>query len=189
MVRLARAGDESAFAEIIQRFGPRVFKVARRFFRQQSLVEEAAQEVFLKAFMELGSFEGRGSFEGWLTKVATNTCLNLLRSSSRRPELSVSDLTEDESTWLDQQLADVARERHKSVERGRAAADLADRVLQTLPPDDQLVLTMIDGEDASIKEVAEATGWSESKVKVRAFRARGRMRKAVEHLLAVDIKR
>jgi len=189
LVRLARAGDESAFAEIIQRFGPRVFNVAHRFFRQQSLVEEAAQEVFLKAFMELGSFEGRGSFEGWLTKVATNTCLNLLRSSSRRPELSVSDLTEDESTWLDQQLADVARERHKSVERGRAAADLADRVLQTLPPDDQLVLTMIDGEDASIKEVAEATGWSESKVKVRAFRARGRMRKAVEHLLAVDIKR
>lgn len=189
MVRLARTGDESAFAEIIQRFGPRVFKVAHRFFRQQSLVEEAAQEVFLKVFTELGSFEGRGSFEGWLTKVATNTCLNLLRSSSRRPELSVSDLTEDENSWMDRQLAGVASERHESVERSRAAADLADRVLQTLPPDDRLVLTMIDGEDASIKEVAEATGWSESNVKVKAFRARGRMRQAVERLLAVDSKK
>ncbi|HKZ79836.1 MAG TPA: RNA polymerase sigma factor [Pyrinomonadaceae bacterium] len=184
LARLARAGDESAFGEIIHRFGPRVFKVASRFFRQQSLVEEAAQEVFLKAFTELDSFEGRGSLEGWLTRVATNTCLNILRSSSRRPELSVSDLTEDESTWLDKQLADVASERHHSDERGRVAADLADRLLRTLPPDDQLVLTMIDGEDATIKEVAKATGWSESKVKVKAFRARGRMRKSLERLLS-----
>lgn len=184
MARLARAGDESAFTEIINRFGPRVFKVASRFFRQQSLVEEAAQEVFLKAFTELDSFEGRGSFEGWLTRVATNTCLNILRSSSRRPELSVSDLTEDENTWLDKQLADVAGERHHALERSRVAADLAGRVLQTLSPDDRLVLTMIDGEDASIKEVAEATGWSDSKIKVKVFRARRRMRQAVERLLS-----
>jgi RNA polymerase sigma-70 factor, ECF subfamily len=184
LARLARAGDESAFTEIINRFGPRVFKVASRFFRQQSLVEEAAQEVFLKAFTELDSFEGRGSFEGWLTRVATNTCLNILRSSSRRPELSVSDLTEDENTWLDKQLADVAGERHHALERSRVAADLAGRVLQTLSPDDRLVLTMIDGEDASIKEVAEATGWSDSKIKVKVFRARRRMRQAVERLLS-----
>jgi RNA polymerase sigma-70 factor (ECF subfamily) len=64
------------------------------------------------------------------------------------------------------------------------AADLAGRVLEKLPPDDQLVLTMIDGEDASVKEVVEVTGWSESKVKVTAFRARRRMREAVEKLLA-----
>ena len=63
------------------------------------------------------------------------------------------------------------------------AADLAGKVLQTLTPDDQLVLTMIDGEDASVKDVAETTGWSESKVKVQAFRARRRMREAVEKLL------
>jgi RNA polymerase sigma-70 factor (ECF subfamily) len=63
------------------------------------------------------------------------------------------------------------------------AADLADRVLDALSPDDRLVLTMIDGEDAPVKEVAEMTGWSESKVKVQAFRARRRMREAVEKLL------
>lgn len=184
MARSAREGDESAFEEIMRRYSPRVFRFASKFFRQQSLVEEAAQEVFLKAFTELGSYEGRGSMEGWLTRITTNTCLNIIRSSKRRPELTVSDLTEDENNWLDNNLADAASERHESSERSAAAADLAGRVLQTLSPDDQLVLTLIDGEDASVKEVVEMTGWSASKVKVQAFRARRRMREAVEKLLA-----
>jgi RNA polymerase sigma-70 factor (ECF subfamily) len=181
----AREGDEDAFAEIVRRYSPRVFRFASRFFRQRSLVEEAAQEVFLKAFTQLGSYEGRGSLEGWLTRITNNTCLNILRSAKRRPELTVSDLTEDESTWLDSKLADVATERHQSQERSLVAADLAGRVLGTMSPDDQLVLTMIDGEDAPVKEVASLTGWSESKVKVQAFRARRKMRKAVEKLLGV----
>lgn len=168
----------------MRRYSPRVFRFASRFFRQRSLVEEAAQEVFLKAFTELGSFEGRGSMEGWLTRITTNTCLNLLRGSKRRPEVTVSELTDDETTWLDNRLADAAVERHESDVRGQVAADLAGRVLETLPPDDQLVLTLIDGEGASVKEVVQMTGWSESKVKVQAFRARRRMRKAVEKLLS-----
>ena len=188
LARSAREGDESAFEEILRRYSPRVFRFASRFFRQRSLVEEAAQEVFLKAFTELGSYEGRGSMEGWLTRITTNTCLNLLRSSKRRPEMTVSDLTEDENTWLDKNMADAATERHESSERSSAAADLAGRVLQTLSADDQLVLTLIDGEDASVKEVVEMTGWSPSKVKVQAFRARRRMRAAVEKLLAPKIR-
>jgi RNA polymerase sigma-70 factor (ECF subfamily) len=102
LARQAQDGDESAFAEIVRRYSPRVFSTASRFFRQRSLVEEAAQEVFLKAYTQLGSFEGRGSLEGWLTKIATNTCLNMLRGSKRRPELTVSDLSEDEDQWLEQ---------------------------------------------------------------------------------------
>ena len=118
--------------------------------------------------------------EGWLTRIATNTCLNLIRGSKRRPELTVSDLSNDESGWLDQQFAEV----NESVENSVVAADLADRLLATLPPEDQQALLMIDGEDASIKEVAEALRWSESKVKVRAFRARKKIREAMEKLLS-----
>ena len=184
LARSARAGDESAFEEIMRRYSPRVFRFASRFFRQRSVVEEAAQEVFLKAFTELDSFEGRGSMEGWLTRITTNTCLNLLRSAKRRPELTISDLTEDESSWLDSNLGAAAAERHESHERSLVAADLTARVLQTLSPDDQLVLTLIDGEENSVKDVVKMTGWSESKVKVQAFRARRRMREAVEKLLA-----
>ena len=182
LARQAQAGDESAFAEIVRRYSPRVFSVASRFFRQRRLVEEAAQEIFLKAYTQLGSFEGRGSLEGWLTRIATNTCLNMVRSSKRRPELTVSDLTDDEEGWLNQQFAGDGREQ-ASVENSLVAADLADRLLAVLPPEDQQALLMIDGEDASIKEVAEATGWSESKVKVRAFRARKKLREAMEKLL------
>ncbi|HET9478473.1 MAG TPA: sigma-70 family RNA polymerase sigma factor, partial [Pyrinomonadaceae bacterium] len=89
LARQAQDGDESAFAEIVRRYSPRVFSTASRFFRQRSLVEEAAQEVFLKAFTQLGSYEGRGSMEGWLTRITTNTCLNMLRGAKRRPELTV----------------------------------------------------------------------------------------------------
>ena len=168
----------------MRRYSPRVFRFASRFFRPRELVEEAAQEVFLKAFTQLGSYEGRGSLEGWLTRITTTTCLNMLRSAKRRPELIASDLTEDETTWLDSKMADAAAARHRASEQSLVAADLAHRVLDTLAPDDRLVLTLIDGEEASVKEVAEMTGWSESKVKVQAHRARRRMREAVEKLLA-----
>lgn len=137
----------------------------------------------MKAFEQLGSFEGRGSMEGWLTRITTNTCLNILRSSKRRPEMTVSDMTDDENAWLESKLAGSAEESFKSSERSYVAADLAERVMGNLSADDRLVLTLVDGEDASIKEVAEMTGWSLSKVKVQAFRARRRMRAEVEKLL------
>ncbi len=185
LARLARSGDESAFAEIVRRYGPRVFRTAGRFFRRREQVEEAAQEVFLKAFTELDGYEGRGSLEGWLTRIATNTCLNLVRSARRRPELSASELSEDEGEWLEGRMAGAAVERQRSEERGMVAADLAERVLETMSPDDRLVLMLMDGEEASVKEVAAETGWSESNVKVKAMRARRRMREAVEKLLGV----
>ena len=160
--------------------------MASRFFRQRSLVEEAAQEVFLKAYTQLGTFEGRGSIEGWLTRIAQNTCLNMVRGAKRRPEFTVSNLTDDEQSWIEQQSASDGAER--TVEDSLVASDLADRLLSVLPVEDQQALLMIDGEQASIKEVAEATGWSESKVKVRAFRARRKLREAMEKLLSYKSK-
>lgn len=183
LAQRAQGGDESAFEEIVRRYSPRVFSVASRFFRQRSLVEEAAQEVFLKAFTQLAQFEGRGSMEGWFTRIATNTCLNMVRGVKRRPELTMSDLSQDESTWMEDKLTNLAGDQHHSVEDDLVAAELADRALSVLSPEDRMTLLMIDGEDASVKEVAETTGWSESKVKVRAFRARRRIRETMEKLL------
>ena len=182
LARQARAEDESAFAEIVRRFSPRVFHVAHRFFRDRSQAEEAAQETFLKAFAQMKSFEGRGSMEGWLTRIATNTCLNMLRSASRRPELVTADLSEDETELLETVSSPIGSQT-LDAEQKVIAADLAERLLETLSPEDRLALTMIDGEEASVNEVAEVTGWSESKVKVRAFRARKKAREALEKLL------
>jgi len=183
LVSLTLEGDEAAFAEIVRRYSPRVFQVASRFFRRRSDVEDAAQEVFLRAYTRLTDYEGRGSLEGWMTRIATTTCLNLLRDSKRRPEATVNDLPEEEGDWLENQLADLSIERHRSTESGLVAADLADRALATLSPDDRLALILLDGVGTPIKQVAEMTGWSESKVKTQAFRARRRMREAVEKLL------
>ena len=182
LARLARDEDESAFSEIVRRFSPRVFHVAHRFFRERSQAEDAAQETFLKAFAQMKSFAGRGSMEGWLTRIATNTCLNMLRSASRRPELVTSDLSDDETTWLDR-VSNSMEGQPLNAEQNAIAADLAEKVLETLAPEDRLALTMIDGEGASVNEVAEVTGWSESKVKVRAFRARKKAREALERLV------
>ena len=121
--------------------------------------------------------------EGWLTRIATNTCLNMVRGAKRRPELIISDLSEDENNWLERKLADVATQQYRSAENEHAAADLADRLLETLSAEDRLALMMIDGEGASIKDVAATTGWSESKVKVRAFRARRKIREMMDHLM------
>jgi RNA polymerase sigma-70 factor (ECF subfamily) len=180
---LAAKGDETAFAEIVRRFSPRVFRFAARFFPRYSLVEEAAQEVFLKIFTQIASFDGRGSLEGWITRITINTCINLLRSAKRQPEMTISDLTDDETNWLENKIYSASATKHHDAEQKLIAADLINRVMEFLPPEDKLVLMMIDGEGASIKEVAALTGWGESKVKVKAFRARRRMREAVQKLL------
>ena len=185
LAKLAQETDETAFAEIVRRYSPRVFQVASRFFRERTQVEDASQEIFLRAYIHLADYEGRGSLEGWLTRIATTTCLNLLRNSQRRPESDLAEMPEAEAEWLDHHLAGVSAERHRAAEKSREAADLADRVLGTLSPDDRLVLMLVDADEMPIKDVASATGWSESKVKVQAFRARRRMREAVEKLLTV----
>lgn len=167
----------------MRRHTPRVFRVAGRYFRQRAQVEEAAQETFLKAYTQLSNYEGRGSFEGWLTRMATNICLNMLRAAKRRPEALAADLTVAESEWIDARLGAASVEQSRTVEENLVAADLAEKVLGTMSPDDRLALTLFDGDDMSVKEVAEATGWSESKVKTQTFRARRRMREAVERLL------
>lgn len=183
LARSAHNGDEAAFAEIVRRYSRRVFYVASRFYREQSLAEEAAQETFLRAYTRLGDYTGEGSFEGWLTRIATTTCLNLIRNSQRRPEATAGSLSEEEADWLHSQMANVAMERHQAAEHSRTAVDLADRVLSTMSADDRVALLLVDGEEMPIKQVAEMTGWSESKVKVQAFRARRRMREAVEKLI------
>jgi RNA polymerase sigma-70 factor (ECF subfamily) len=182
LVQRAQEGDEGAFEEIVRLFSPRIFRVVGKFFRDRSQVEDIAQEVFLKAFTQLKNYEGRGSFEGWLTRIATNLCLNELRTRKRHPESLVSELSDEEGGWLEEQYSGISTE--ASPERALIVSDLAEKLLGSLSADDRVALTMIDGEGMSIKEVADITGWSLSKVKVQAFRARRKLRKLVEKLNA-----
>ncbi len=187
LAKRAAQNDEIAFGEIVRRFSPRVFRVVGRFFQQIGLIEEAAQEVFLKAFVQIENYEGRGSMEGWVTRIAFTTCLNLLRTAKRQPALTFADLTSDETAWLEEKILDSSIEDYRSEENKLIAADLLERLLKTLPAEDALVLTLIDGQGESVKEVSKMIGWSESKVKVRAFRARRRIRESLQKLTSAKL--
>jgi RNA polymerase sigma-70 factor (ECF subfamily) len=92
-------------------------------------------------------------------------------------------MTDDEAAWLDRRLYSAAREEQQRSERSRDAASLLARILPRLAPKDQAVLHLLYGEERDVAEVAGLLGWTKSNVKVRAFRARRAMRKALQQLL------
>lgn len=171
-------GDAASFEPLVQKYSPRVFATARRYARRESEVEDIAQEVWLKAFSKLGSFRGESPFEHWLMRMTVRTCYDFLRGHQRNRESAFSELSEPESDWLERFVADPGA----AAEDADAAKLLVARVLEKLPPPARLVITLLEIEDRSVKEVAELTGWSVALVKVRAFRARGQMRKILEKM-------
>lgn len=168
-------GDSASFEPLVQKYSPRVFATARRYARRESEVEDIAQEVWLKAFEKLSSFRGEAPFEHWLMRLTVRTCYDFLRSHQRNREAVFSDLSEPESDWLDRFLAAP----ETASETAQAAKQLVERVLARLSPQARLVITLLEIEDRSVKEIAALTGWSVPLVKVRAFRARAEMRKIV----------
>ena len=171
-------GDNASFEPLVLKYSPRVFATARRYARRESEVEDIAQEVWLKAFDKLKSFRGEAPFEHWLMRLTVRTCYDFLRAHQRNRESSFSDLSEPESDWLDRFV--TAPE--TAGENADAAKMLVGRVLERLSPQARLVITLLEIEDRSVKEIARLTGWSVPLVKVRAFRARAEMRKIVSKM-------
>src|SRR6476660_1421926 len=172
-------GDAASFEPLVEKYSPRVFATARRYARRDSEVEDIVQEIWLKAFQKLGSFRGDAPFEHWLMRLAVRTCYDFLRSHQRNREAAFSDLTEPETDWLDRFVAAP-----DSVDENTdAAKQLVARLLEQLSPSARLVITLLEIEDRSVKEIAELTGWSVPLVKVRAFRARAEMRKLLAKIV------
>lgn len=171
-------GDTASFEPIIARYSPRVFATARRYARRESEVEDIAQEVWIKAYQKLSSFRGEAPFEHWLMRMTVRTCYDFLRDHQRNREHPIAELTEDESDWLERFA--VAPE--SADEQSNAARQLIDRVLEMLSPSARLIITLLEIEDRSVKEISELTGWSVPLVKVRAFRARAEMKKCLQRI-------
>jgi RNA polymerase sigma-70 factor (ECF subfamily) len=166
-------GDAASFEPLVQKYSPRIFATARRYARRESEVEDIAQEVWLKAFSKLQSFRGEAPFEHWLMRMTVRTCYDFLRGHQRNRESSFSELSDPENDWLERFVAAP----ETATENATAAKLLIERVMEKLSPQARLVITLLEIEDRSVKEIAELTGWSVPLVKVRAFRARGEMRK------------
>ena len=168
-------GDAASFEPLVQKYSPRLFATARRYARRESEVEDIVQEVWIKAFQKLSSFRGEAPFEHWLMRLAVRTCYDFLRGHQRNRESSFSDLTEPEEDWLDRFVSQP----DSAGADSDAARVLVARVLDQLSPPARLVITLLEIEDRSVKEIAQLTGWSVPLVKVRAFRARAEMKKVL----------
>ena len=166
-------GDAASFEPLVQKYSPRIFATARRYARRESEIEDIVQEVWLKAFQKLKSFRGEAPFEHWLMRLAVRTCYDFLRGHQRNRETVFSELTEPESDWLDRFI----QQPDSASENADAARMLVERLLEQLSPPARLIITLLEIEDRSVKEIAKLTGWSVPLVKVRAFRARAAMRK------------
>ena len=171
-------GDAGSFEPLVEKYSPRVFATARRYARRESEVEDIVQEVWVKAFQKLSSFRGEAPFEHWLMRLAVRTSYDFLRGHQRNRETSFSELTEAEDDWLDR----FVNQPDSISENADAARMLVERVMEELSPPARLVITLLEIEDRSVKEISKLTGWSVPLVKVRAFRARAEMRKIVARI-------
>ena len=169
-------GDVNSFEPLARRYQPRIFATARRYARRESEVEDIVQEVFIKAFQRLETFRGDAPFEHWLMRLTVRICIDFLRGHQRNRELTFTELSPEEGDWLERVKAGPDDVRDDAD----AAKKLIQRVLEQLSPEARMVITLLEIEEKSVKEIAELTGWSTALVKVRAFRARAQMRKLLK---------
>jgi len=180
------AGQTDSFSELAGRHRQRVERLCRRFFSDEEMARDIAQESFIRAFTALASYRAEMPFGGWLRAIVVNLCYDELRRRRRRPEELVGDFSAPVVQWMQlvngatpEQLVGEAEERRESY-------DLAHRLLDTLKPEDRMVMVLKESEELSVSEIAETLGWSEAKVKIRAFRARQALRKQAERMLAAE---
>jgi len=171
-------GDSASFEPLVKKYSPRIFSTARRYARRESEVEDIVQEVWTKAYSHLASFRGDAPFEHWLMRLAVRTCYDSLRQHQRNRETTFSEISDSGEDWLEK----FAGEPGSARENAEAARALIERVLTQLSPAGRLIITLLEIEERSVKEISQLTGWSVPLVKVRAFRARAEMRKCLRKI-------
>lgn len=174
-----REGDDAAARELVDQHYGLVIRIVRSHRPRRMAEEDLAQEIFIKMFTRLEQYRGEMPFAHWLSRVAVTTCYDALRAQRRRPELRMGDLTEAEADALHNTSAEV---NEPAADEAVAARELVGKLLDTLGAEDRMVVTLLDLEQRSVAEIAKLTGWSESAVKVRAHRARKKLRKQIEIL-------
>ena len=173
LVQRAQKGDERAFEQLVRQHQQRVFGLVARILHRQDDVEDIAQQVFLKVYLSLSRFDQRAAFSTWLYKIAVNECWDHLRKKKVRPLLYESDLSEEQVSRLDG-IATLGRSAD-GVDDQTETRDTLERVLEILPEQDRELLLLKEVEGFSVQELAEILGLNVNTVKVRLFRARGKI--------------
>lgn len=184
LIALVLAGRTEAFTELAARHRPRIERLCQRFFSDSEIARDLAQEGLLRAYTALSTYRAEMPFSGWLRAIVTNLCYDELRRRRRRPEELVGDFSAPEVQWMQLVNHATPEELVGAAEERRESHDLAHRLLDTLRPEDRTVMVLKETEGLSISEIAQTMGWSEAKVKIRAFRARQALRRQAERMLA-----
>jgi RNA polymerase sigma-70 factor (ECF subfamily) len=170
-----RQQDQDAARSLVEYLYPMVIRIVRRNLPRRAAEEDLAQDIFAKVFEKLEQYQGEVPLEHWVSRIAVNHCLNAIRAQSVRPEWPMADLSEDQAAALDAVTTSGVQDPPPTHLSG--ARELVDMLLGTLSPEDRLIMRMLELEELPIQRIQEATGWSATYIRVRAFRARRKLNK------------
>jgi RNA polymerase sigma-70 factor (ECF subfamily) len=178
LVAAAKAGEASAFEELVNRYERKIFRLTMNITRNREDAEDAMQDAFMKAYSHLDRFQEDSRFYTWLVRIAANEALMRLRK--RRPnQFSLDEPIEGEDDFIPQQIEDWG----PNPEQRFAQTEMRDilrGVIEELPPDFRIVFLLRDVEGLSTEETAETVGISEAAVKSRLLRARLKLRQKLD---------
>jgi RNA polymerase sigma-70 factor (ECF subfamily) len=181
LVEAALAHDDDAARELVRRLYSLVAKIVRAHRPRRTSEEDLSQMIFIKLFQKLSQFSGKVPLEHWVSRIAVNTCLNQIAAEKVRPELRHADLSEEEQAVV-QNLAASSEE--LAPDRRFASRQLVEHLLDLLKPAERLVIDLLYLQQRSVEEIRQLTGWSTSLIKVRAFRARRKMKDQLDKISA-----
>lgn len=173
IVRRVMQGDVNAFETLVTEYEKGVYAIAQRMTGNPEDAADMTQETFIKAYNSLHSFRGDSKFSVWLYRIASNVCLDFLRSRSRKPTVSLS-VEDDEGEETELDIADESQSPELLLERG-LTRDAVRRGLQALPPDYRQILLLREIQGLSYEEIADVLRIEVGTVKSRIFRARKRL--------------
>jgi len=173
LVAGARRDEEEAARALVHHLYPLVAKLVRSHRPARAAEEDLCQMIFIKMFQNLEQYSGAVPLEHWVSRIAINTCLNQIAKEKARPELRRADLSEEQAAVIDN-LAATTEE--IAPDQQLASRDLVAQLLTTLKPAERLVIDLQYLQQKSVQEISALTGWSAPLVKVRAFRARQKLK-------------
>jgi RNA polymerase sigma-70 factor (ECF subfamily) len=178
LIERIRKGDEEAAACLVERLRPTILKCIRRRLPRWAGEEDLMQTVFAKVFSHLDQFSGSVPLEHWVARIAINTSLNYIDYESVRPELRMSDLSEEQEAVLLNRVSPG-----EDCENRGYAREALELLLAQLKPQERMLVVLLHIEQRSTREISKMTGLSISLVKVKAFRTRHKMRRLGRRLL------
>jgi RNA polymerase sigma factor (sigma-70 family) len=172
LIASARKGDARAFNQLVLLYQSMAYNVAYRILGQPDAAADATQDAFISAFKAMRKFRG-GSFKAWILRIVTNACYDQLRVKQRRPTESMDDLPVEQDHI--RYMHDPAERPEEYVER-QELNQAIQQGIETLPPEQRIIVVLSDVQGLSYKEIADVTGVTLGTVKSRLSRGRAKLR-------------